>query len=58
MRDEGVSEEELADVKTYINGSFPLRLDSSGEVASILVGIQRSGSASTISTAAPASSRR
>ena len=43
MRDEGVSEEELADVKTYINGSFPLRLDSSGEVASILVGIQRSG---------------
>ena len=43
MRDEGVSEAELADARTYINGSFPLRLDSNGEVAAILVGIQRAG---------------
>lgn len=40
MRDEGVSAEELADAKTYINGSFPLRLDSNAEVAGILVALQ------------------
>ncbi len=40
MRDEGASADELADAKTYINGSFPLRLDSNNEVARILVGIQ------------------
>ena len=43
MRDEGVSDGELADAKTYINGSFPLRLDSNGEVAAILVGMQVAG---------------
>ncbi len=40
LHDEGVSEEELADAKTYLTGSFPLRLDSNGEIASILVGMQ------------------
>ena len=43
MRDEGVSADELADARTYINGSFPLRLDSNREVASILVGMQIAG---------------
>ena len=37
---EGVSEKELAAAKTYINGSFPLALDSSGRIARILVAIQ------------------
>lgn len=37
---EGVSATELADAKTYINGSFPLQLDASGRIASMLVSIQ------------------
>ena len=40
LRDAGVSEEELADAKTYLTGSFPLHLDSNGEIASMLVGMQ------------------
>ena len=40
MRDEGVSEQELIDAKTYLTGSFPLRLDSNGKIARLLVGIQ------------------
>ena len=43
MRDEGVTETELADAKIHINGSFPLRLDSNAEVAGILVAMQASG---------------
>lgn len=40
MAEGGVTDEELADAKTYINGSFPLRLDSTGAVADLLVDIQ------------------
>ena len=40
MRDNGVTVAELADAKTYLTGSFPLRLDSNGKIASLLVGIQ------------------
>lgn len=40
MRDHGVSEQELIDAKTYLTGSFPLRLDSNGKIARLLVGIQ------------------
>ena len=40
MRDHAVSEDELADSKTYLTGSFPLRLDSNGEIASFLVAMQ------------------
>jgi zinc protease len=36
----GVSDEELRKAKTYINGSFPLRLDSSRSIANLLVAIQ------------------
>ena len=40
MRDQGVAEQELIDAKTYLTGSFPLRLDSNGKIARLLVGIQ------------------
>jgi zinc protease len=40
MAEEGVTGEELAQTKTYINGSFPLRLDSSRRIASMLTTIQ------------------
>jgi len=40
MAEQGVPEEELAAVKTYINGSFPLRLDSTRRIAGMLVSVQ------------------
>ena len=40
MRREGSSEAELADAKTFLTGSFPLRFDSNGKIASMLVAIQ------------------
>ena len=40
MRDFGVSEQELTDAKTYLTGSYPLRLDSNAKIARLLVGIQ------------------
>src|SRR5690606_3673919 len=40
MAAEGITEEELAETKTYINGAFPLRLESSLRVSSMLVGVQ------------------
>jgi len=43
LRDEGISEDELADAKTYINGSFPLRQTSSGSIASLLLSMQMHG---------------
>jgi len=41
MRDAGPTETELEDAKTYLTGSFPLSLDSTGHIADILVAIQR-----------------
>ena len=41
MRDLGPTEKELADAKTFITGSFPLSLDSTGRIAATLVQIQR-----------------
>ncbi len=41
LRDEGVSEQELADAKTYLNGSFPLQLSSNASIARLLVAMQR-----------------
>jgi zinc protease len=43
MRDAGPTEAELADAKTFLTGSFPLSLDSTGHIAGILVAIQRDG---------------
>ena len=39
----GVTEEELATAKTYMTGSYPLRFDGNGTIASILVGMQIMG---------------
>ena len=43
MRDEGVTEKELEDAKTYLTGAYPLRFDGNGEIASILAGMQLQG---------------
>jgi len=40
MADHGMTAEELASIKTYINGSFPLRLDSTGRIAGMLLAVQ------------------
>lgn len=40
MAEEGLGVEELADAKTYLTGSFPLRFTSSRSVAGILVAMQ------------------
>lgn len=39
--EEGPTEQELADAKTYINGSFPLSLTGSSRIARLLLSIQR-----------------
>ena len=41
MAEQGISDKELADAKTYLTGSYPLRFTSSDSVAAMLVGIQR-----------------
>jgi zinc protease len=43
IHEEGVTEEELADAKTYLTGAYPLRFDGNGRIASILVGMQMVG---------------
>jgi zinc protease len=40
---DGVMPEELAATKTYLTGSYPLRFDGNGPIASILVGMQMDG---------------
>ena len=40
IANEGLSDQELADTKTYLTGSYPLRFDGNGDIASILVGMQ------------------
>jgi zinc protease len=37
---EGLTQQELADTKTYLTGSYPLRFDGNSRIASILVGMQ------------------
>ena len=37
----GITEAELANAKTFLNGSFPLRLTSSVRIAGLLLAIQR-----------------
>ncbi len=41
FRDDGVSEEELADAKNYITGSYALYFDTSSKIAGQLVAIQQ-----------------
>ena len=40
MRDDGPTETELVDAKTYLTGSWPLRFTSTGRIAEMLVGMQ------------------
>jgi zinc protease len=40
LRDDGVTPEELANAKSFLTGSFPLRLNSNGRIASMLASIQ------------------
>ena len=40
MRDQGPSERELDDAKTYLIGSFPLQLDSTAQVAGLMLQLQ------------------
>jgi len=41
MAENGPTEEEVRDAKTYINGSFPMRFTSSEPIAGMLVSLQR-----------------
>jgi len=41
MRDEGPTQDELDKAKTYLTGSFPLQLDSTGRIAGTLIDIQQ-----------------
>jgi zinc protease len=41
MREDGVTPEELAEAKNYLNASFPLSLDSNSRIANLLVQMQR-----------------
>lgn len=43
MRDEGVSQEDLDNAKTYLTGAYPLRFDGNGTIANIIVGMQIRG---------------
>lgn len=40
LKAEGLTEEEIARVKTYLTGAYPLRFDGNGRIASMLVGMQ------------------
>ena len=40
ISEHGIASDELASAKTYLNGSFPLRLDSSSRIARMLVALQ------------------
>lgn len=40
---EGITEDELQSTKTYMTGSYPLRFNGNGPIASILVGMQMNG---------------
>lgn len=37
---EGVTQKELDDAKTYLTGAYPLRFDGNGQIAGIMVGMQ------------------
>ena len=41
--EDGVTQEALDEIKTYLTGAYPLRFDGNAEIASILVGMQLTG---------------
>ena len=54
LADEGPTEQEVADAKSYLEGSYALGLDTSGKAPASSSRSSSTTSASTISTAAPA----
>jgi len=42
MHDEGVTEKELEDAKTYLTGAYPLRFDGNGPIANLMANMQAS----------------
>lgn len=40
MAEEGITQAELDEAKTYLTGAYPLRFDGNGPIANILVGMQ------------------
>ncbi|WP_102109180.1 M16 family metallopeptidase [Oceaniglobus roseus] len=43
IAEDGVTQEELDDAKTYLTGAFPLRFDGNGPIADQIVGLQMQG---------------
>lgn len=43
IRENGVTEAELQDAKTYLTGAYPLRFEGNGPIADIAVGMQMEG---------------
>lgn len=43
IRENGVTEKELQDAKTYLTGAYPLRFDGNGPIAEITVAMQMEG---------------
>ena len=43
IRNDGVTEQELDDAKTYLTGAYPLRFDGNGTIANIAVSMQMDG---------------
>lgn len=43
LAEEGVTQAELDQAKTYLTGAYPLRFDGNGPIATILVGMQMQG---------------
>lgn len=43
LAEEGVTEQELEDAKTYLTGAYPLRFDGNARIAGIMVGMQMQG---------------
>lgn len=43
LAENGVTPEELAEIKTYLTGAYPLRFDGNAQIAGIMVGMQMIG---------------
>lgn len=43
MQQDGVSQDDLDNAKTYLTGAYPLRFDGNGTIANIIVGMQMRG---------------
>ncbi|MFD1195895.1 M16 family metallopeptidase [Seohaeicola saemankumensis] len=43
MQQDGITQDELDNAKTYLTGAYPLRFDGNGTIANIIVGMQMRG---------------